>query len=87
MKKAGIEAKQMYNSLLEKNQNNPVILRDIYNQRHIIRRDDLRGKRFIQAFFIALTDLSIQRVYCILREPKRAERRAVDTPHDHAQQA
>ena len=59
MKKAGIEAKQTHNSLLKENQNNPVTLRDIYNQRHIIRRDDLRGKRFIQTLLIALTDLSI----------------------------
>jgi hypothetical protein len=31
IKKAGIETKQTHNSLLEKNQNNPVTLRDIYN--------------------------------------------------------
>ena len=53
-KRVEIHAKQTYAAFKLKNPNNPITIRDIYNERQRIRRAELNGKTPISALLIAL---------------------------------
>ena len=55
-KRVGISAKQTYAALKLANPNNPITMRDIYNERQKIRRLELRSKIFISALLKALIE-------------------------------
>src|SRR6266536_325898 len=55
-KRVGISAKQTYAALKLANPNNPITMRDVYNERQKVRRSELRGKTPISALLKALIE-------------------------------